>query len=489
MENKDVIEEKYEGSTVVEIISWFETWIANVSNFLWTYVLAILLILAGIFLTVRLRFFQFRFFGHALSQTIGQIFKKDKHEGTITPFQAFTSALASTAGATNIVGVPVAIALGGPGALFWMWMVALIGMATKYAEIMLGVKYREKNKKGTWVGGPQYYIKKALGWDKVAAAFAFFLMIEAIPSLMVQSNSITTQLEGAFGWSTQLTGILMCVLVALVVFGGIRRIAKVTDKMVPFMVITYLLGALVVIFAHIDQLPSVFGLIFTHAFTPISAAGGFAGAGIAQALRWGIARGLYSNEAGLGTAPITHAAAQTDHPSRQALWGIFSVFVDTIVICTISGISVLVTGAWTEVGADNASNMIGTAFGTVMGDTFGGSFIAIFLFFFVITTIGVLIFFGEKQAEYLFGLRASKFMRILYIAAIYVGGIGGLKFVWQFLDLLLAFVLLCNIIPLVFLHKEIRAMTDDYIERIYRKKEGKPSIQLFSDQSDKDIGQ
>ncbi|WP_349409397.1 sodium:alanine symporter family protein [Pseudalkalibacillus sp. SCS-8] len=472
----------------MDILAFIEEWVANISNFLWTYLLAALLIGAGIFFTVRLRFFQFRFFGHVLSQTVGQIFKKDKHEGTITPFQAFTSALASTAGATNIVGVPVAIALGGPGALFWMWIVALIGMSTKYSEIMLGVKYREKNKKGTWVGGPQYYIKKALGWDKVAFAFALFLMIEAIPSLMVQSNSITTQVEGAFGWPTEITGIIMAVLVALVVFGGIQRIAKVTDKMVPFMVLTYLSVALVVIFAHVEQIPSVFGLIFTHAFTPVSATGGFAGAGLAQALRWGIARGLYSNEAGLGTAPITHAAAQTDHPSRQGLWGIFSVFVDTIVICTISGLAVLVTGTWTEVKPDNASNMIGNAFGTILGDSLGGGFIAIFLFFFVITTVGVLIFFGEKQAEYLFGLKFSKIMRFVYIGAIYVGALGGLQFVWQFLDLLLAFVLVCNIIPLLFLHKEIRAMTDDYIERIYHNKKGKPSVQLFSDQ-EKDISQ
>ncbi|WP_257349879.1 alanine/glycine:cation symporter family protein [Pseudalkalibacillus decolorationis] len=462
-----------------------QEWIANTSNFLWTYVLAILLIAGGIFLTIRLGFFQFRFFGHVLAQTIGQVFKKGKHTGTITPFQAFTSALASTAGATNIVGVPVAIALGGPGALFWMWAVALIGMATKYSEIVLGVKYREKSKDGTWVGGPQYYIRKALGWDKVAAAFAFFLMIEIIPSLMVQSNSITTQVEGAFGWPTEITGIIMCVLVGLVIFGGIKRIANVTDKIVPFMVVTYVLGALVVIFANVGELPSVFALIFSSAFTPISAAGGFAGAGIAQAIRWGVARGLYSNEAGIGTGPITHAAAQTDHPSRQALWGIFSVFVDTIVICTVSGLAVLVTGSWTKVDAADASNMISIAFGSVMGETFGGMFVAVFLLFFVITTVGVLIFFGEKQTEYLFGLKASKFMRVVYIIAIYVGAIGGLQFVWQFLDLLLAFVVLCNIIPLVFLHKEIRAITQDYIERIYKERSGKPIIKLFSDQDQK----
>lgn len=457
--------------------------IAHISNFLWTYLLSILLVFTGLLYTIRLKFFQFRFFGHVLHNTIGQIFKKNKHKGTITPFQAFTSALASTAGATNIVGVPVAIALGGPGALFWMWLVALIGMATKYGEIVLGMKYREVNEKGIWVGGPQYYIKKALGWNKVAALFAFFLMLELIPSAMVQSNSITTQVESAFGWPVELTGIIMAVFIALIVFGGIKRIAKVTDKLVPFMVISYLLFGIILILANADQLPHVFALIFTHAFTPISAAGGFAGAGIAQALRWGLARGLYSNEAGIGTGPIAHAAAQTDHPSKQAFWGIFSVFVDTIVICTVSGLAVLVTGAWKMVEPSEASSMITVAFSSMYGEAFGSTFIAIFLFFFVFTTIGILVFYGEKQAEYLYGIKTALFMRYIYIISVYVGAIGGLKFVWQFLDLMLAFVVICNIIPMIFLSKEVKLITDDYVHRIYKGNGGKPKIKLFTSEA------
>ncbi|MFG6150545.1 alanine/glycine:cation symporter family protein [Halobacillus sp. B23F22_1] len=462
----------------------FENFIATISDFLWNYPLAIILIIGGIFLTIRLKFFQFRFFGHVLHQTIGQIFKKTKKTGTITPFQAFTSALASTAGATNIVGVPVAISLGGPGALFWMWVIALIGMATKYSEILLGLKYREKNEKNEWVGGPQYYIRKALGWHWVASAFAFFLMIELIPSTMVQSNSIATQTEGAFGWPVEITGLIMCAVIAIVVFGGIKRIGKVTDKMVPFMVIVYVSVCLYILIVNIDQIPNVFGLIFSHAFTPISATGGFAGAMVAEALRWGIARGLYSNEAGLGTAPIAHAAAKTDHPSRQALWGIFAVFVDTIIICSMSGLVVLVTGAWQDVGPDNASNMINVALATEFGDTFGGVFISVFLIFFVITTIGVLIFYGEKQAEYLFNLKAARLMRIVYIVAVFLGAIGGLQFVWQFLDLLLAFVLLANIIPLLFLHKEIASLTDDYVNRVYKKNTKDKKVKLFVEDGD-----
>ncbi|WP_028784443.1 alanine/glycine:cation symporter family protein [Thalassobacillus devorans] len=465
------------------LITLIETGVADISNFLWTYVLAIILIIGGLFLTVQLKFFQFRFFGHVLQRTIGQIFKKNKHEGTITPFQAFTSALASTAGATNIVGVPLAIAMGGPGALFWMWMVALIGMATRYSEILLGLKYRELNKEGVWVGGPQYYIKKGLGWNKIAALFAFFLMIEIIPSVMVQSNSIATQVEGAFGWPAWITGLIITALIGVIIFGGIKRIGKVTDKLVPFMVLSYLIVCFIVIFANIGSIPSVFGLIFANAFTPISAAGGFAGAGIAQAIRWGVARGLYSNEAGLGTGPVAHAAAQTDHPSKQALWGIFSVFVDTIVICTVTGLAVLTSGAWKEVGADQSSNMVNIAFADVFGEQFGGTFVAIFLLFFVLTTVGVIIFYGEKQAEYLFGLKASKGMRVLYVISIYLGAIGGLQFVWQFLDLLLAAAVLFNIFPVLFMYKDIRAITEDYVERIYRGKGGKPGVTLFSDQA------
>ncbi|MFD2923365.1 alanine/glycine:cation symporter family protein [Halobacillus naozhouensis] len=467
---------------MAEIWGFFEAAIANVSGFLWTYLLSIILIFGGIFLTIRLKFFQFRFFGHVLQQTVGQIFKKNKHTGTISPFQAFTSALASTAGATNIVGVPVAIALGGPGALFWMWFVALIGMATKYAEVMLGIKYREKNEDNVWVGGPQYYIKKALGWKWVSSAFAFLLMIELIPSVMVQSNSIATQTEGAFGWPVYLTGFAMCALIALVVFGGIKRIATVTDKVVPTMVLIYLGVGLYVIFVNIGQIPEVFGLIFTNAFTPISAVGGFAGAGIAEALRWGVARGLYSNEAGIGTAPIAHSAAQTDHPSKQGMWGIFSVFIDTIVICTVSGLVVLVTGAWKDVSAGNASNMINVAFATELGDVFGGAFVSIFLLFFIITTVGILVFYGEKQAEYLYGLKAAKVMRIIYIVSAFIGAIGGLQLIWQFLDITLAFVVLANIIPLIFLHKEIAAISDDYVNRVLKKKTTERKVKLFAEE-------
>lgn len=456
-----------------------EDLVAHISDFLMTYIVSTLLVITGITYTVRLNFFQFRFFPHVIKNTIGTIFDKNRKKGTITPFQAFASSLGTTAGATNIVGVAVAISLGGPGALFWMWMVSLIGMATKYAEIVLGLKYREQNKEGEWVGGAMYYIKKGIGWKPLASIFAFFLMLEIFASTMVQSNSIATQLNSAFNFNQMIIGVVLVVLIGVIVIGGIKRVGKVTDKVVPFMILAYMIATLAVIIWNIDQLPAVISLIFKHAFTPISATGGFAGASIAGALRWGIARGLYSNEAGMGTAPFAHSAAQTDHPSKQGIWGILSVFMDTIVICSLSGFAVLMTGAWQEVGPDKASSMVDIALSTIMGDFYGSLFIAIFLFLFVITTVTVMIFYGEKQVEYLFGLKAAKGSRFIYLIAIFIGAIGGLQFIWQFLDLLLAAVTLINLVPLLLLNKEVKEITQDYVDRIIKQAKGEPTVTLF----------
>ena len=436
--------------------------ITEFSAFIWGYPMMILLLGGGLFLTIRLGFFQIIFFPHALKHTIGKIFKKEKGNGTISPFQAFASALASTAGATNIVGVPVAIAFGGPGAIFWMWIVAIIGMSTKFSEIVLGIKYREEDKNGVYVGGPMYYIKKGLGWKFASSLFAFGLMIEIIPSVMVQTNSISTLSESSFGLPTWVTGVLLIILISIVVFGGIRRIGSVAEKIVPFMVLTYITGAIGVMVINIEEFPAVMNLIFVHAFQPISAAGGFAGAGFAAAVRWGLARGLYSNEAGMGTASIAHSAAHTPHPCRQGLWGIFSVFIDTIVLCTVTAFTVLLSGAWKDVKPSNAADMVSDAFSGLMGATWGPIFVSSLLLIFVISTIGVLVFYGEKQAEYLFGTPFSKVMRFVYIISIFVGAIGGLQFVWELVDITLALFVIPNVIAILFLSKEVKELTDDY---------------------------
>lgn len=445
----------------------FTAWITEVSNFIWGVPLMVILIGGGLFLTVRLGFFQFRYFPHIIGQTFGKIFSKSEGQGTLTPFQATTSALASTMGAANLVGVPVAIALGGPGAIFWMWLVALIGMGTKYAEVVLGMHYREKNKKGEYVGGPMYYIKKGLGWKKVASFLALALMIEIIASTMVQSNSIAQTMSGSFGLPPLVTGLIVAFIVVLVTYGGIKTIGKVTEKLIPFMVIIYLVSALVVLAVNIKEVPHAFGLIFQYAFQPLSAAGGFAGAGVAAAIRWGLARGLYSNEAGMGTAPIAHASAITSHPAKQGFWGVFEVIVDTLVVCTITALVILTSGVWQTVGPDDASTMVTEAFAPVYGSTLAGAIISVTLFLFVITTVVVIIFYGEKQAEFLFGTAFSKWMRFVYIVAIIIGAVGGLQLIWQFLDLLLAMVVIPNVIAVLFLSGKVKELTADYFKNHY----------------------
>ncbi len=451
----------------------FTNIIASISNFIWGMPLILLLIGGGLFLTIRLNFFQFRYFPHIVAQTFGKIFAKSDSPGTLTPFQATTAALASTMGAANIVGVPVAIALGGPGAIFWMWLVALIGIGTKYSEVVLGIHYREKNEKGEYVGGPMYYIKKGLGWKNVAYFFAFALMIEVVASTMVQANSIASTLDSSFGVTPLVSGIIVAVLVILVTYGGIKTIGKVSEKLIPLIVVLYLLSALIVLAVNIREVPAAFGLIFQHAFTPVSAAGGFAGAGVAAAIRWGLARGLYSNEAGMGTAPIAHSSAMNDHPAKQGFWGIFEVIVDTLIVCTLTALVVLTSGVWKDIQTDDASNMVAASFVPVFGDSLSGIIISSTLFLFVITTVVVIIFYGEKQAEFLFGTAFSRVMRFIYIAAIIVGALGGLQFIWQFLDLLLAAVVIPNVIAVLFLNGKVREITNDYFTNFYPKNKRK----------------
>lgn len=444
----------------------FEKTLENISGWIWGWPMILLLLGGGIFLTIKLGFFQFRYFPHMISQTLGKLFKKTNADGSITPFQATTAALASTIGAANIVGVPVAIAFGGPGAVFWMWVVAMIGMATKYAEVVLGVKYREKNAEGEWVGGPMHYIEKGLGWKPMAMFFAFFLMIEIGASSMVQSNSLSKNVEVAFNVPPVVTGLVICFLVALMTIGGVKRVGAVTAKFIPFMVVLYLGAALIILFANVTAIPQAFALIFSSAFAPAPATGGFIGAGVAMAIRWGLARGLYSNEAGMGTASIAHAAAQTDHPAKQGLWGMFEVTIDTLVVCTMTALIVLTSGVWQNVPADEANTMVVVALAEVIGSGLAGTFITVCLFFFVLSTIGVIVFYGEKQAEYLFGSFIAKIVRISYLVAIVVGAIGGLQFIWQFLDIMLALVVLPNIIALVLLSGEVKTITQDYITKL-----------------------
>lgn len=435
--------------------------VSAISNWLWGIPLLVLLGGGGLFLSIYLGFFQFRYLPFIIGQTFGKIFSKPEGEGTVSPFQAATAALASTVGASNIVGVPVAIAFGGPGAIFWMWVFALLGSASKFSEILLGIKYREKNAEGEFVGGPMYYLSKGLKSKFLGGFFAFFLMIEIVPSIATQSVSFI-QTAGTIGVPNMVSAAVMTVIVLIVVYGGIQRITKVTEKMVPFMAIFYLLGAMVIIAVNITELPGVIALIFKSAFTPLAATGGFAGSTIAGALRWGSARGTYSNEAGMGTAPMAHCAAVTDHPVRQAFWGIFEIIVDTLFICTMTAFVVLTTGLWENVPAAEAASIPARAFQTVFGNSLGGGIVTFCLMMFVLSTIIVLVFYGEKQAEFLFGTKFGKVMKFVNVAAIVLGAIGGIEFLYQFLDLLLAMVIIPNMIGLVLLRKDVKESLDDF---------------------------
>lgn len=432
-------------------------------DWLWLYPILIILVGGGITMSITLRFFQITKLPFILKETFGKIFKKGEGDGTITPFQAATSALASTIGAANIVGVPLAIATGGPGAIFWMWIIAIFGCALKYSEIILGIKYRVKNENGEYVGGPMYYLKNGAKMPILGSLFAFFLMVEIAPSIATQSASIVQTAE-TINIPPVISSIAVVFIVGLVVYGGIKRISKVTEKLVPFMAIAYFLIALIVVLFSFENIPATFSLIFKGAFNPTAAAGGFAGSVVSATIRTGAARGAYSNEAGMGTSTIAHSAAVTDYPARQALWGVFEVIVDTLCICTITALLVLTTGTWSGVGADKAAAMPSMAIQSVLGTKFGGGFLTICMLMFVLSTLIVIIFYGEKQAEYLFGLKTSKIVRVIYLCFIMIGALCKLDNIVVLLDSALACVIATNMIGVIKLRKEVKEESDKFFE-------------------------
>lgn len=440
----------------------FVDFIVKISDWIWGTPMLIILFGGGLLLTFSLGFFQFRYLGFIIKETFGTMFKKpEKGEGTVSPFQAATAALASTIGASNIVGVPVAIAFGGPGAVFWMWLTALIGSASKFSEIVLGIKYRQKNELGEFVGGPQYYLDKGLNMPWLGKFFAFFLMLEIIPSVATQTVSVV-QTAATLNIPNWVSGAAIAVLVGIVVYGGIKRIVQVSEKLVPIMAGLYILGALVITILNIGELPSVIILIFKSAFTPAAAVGGFTGAAISQAISRGVARGTYSNEAGMGTASIAHAAAITDHPVRQAFWGIFEIIVDTLIVCSVTAMIVLTTGLWKTIPASEAASIPARAFQQILGEGLGGWIVTLCITLFVISTIIVIVFYGEKQAEYLFGPKFAKVMKFVYLVAIFLGAYGGIEFLYSFLDILLAAIVVPNMIGLVLMRNQVKELKDEF---------------------------
>ena len=433
---------------------WLMKLNSQVNGVVWGPPMLILLVGAGVFLTLRTRFVQFAKFGTMCRETLGKIFRRGPAgEGDVTPFQAMTVAMGGTVGVGNIAGVATAIAAGGPGAVFWMLVSGVVGMATKFAEVVLGVHYRAREADGPMVGGPMMYITRGLGrrWKPLAMAFCLFAALAAFGiGNMTQANAVATGLFAEpFHIPKWVTGLGLLVAVGLVTLGGIKRIAKVAMFCVPFMCTLYMLGALAAIVIYFGKLPAVAALVFRHAFTPTAAVGGFAGAAVRQAIRFGIARGVFSNEAGLGSAPMAHATAMTDHPARQGLWGIFEVFFDTIVMCSATALVILLTGVW-QSGAKGA-DLTMAAFAVPFGKTLGNPLVALCMALTAYDTILAWCFYGETCSSYLFG--HGKIVRMVYRVAwlpfILLGALGRLEPIWDISDTLNGLMALPNLIALL----------------------------------------
>lgn len=441
---------------------------AYVNGIVWGPVMLALIMLVGIQFSVRTGFFQLFHFKLWISATAGKLFHKDKVKKTdkkssISPFQAVTTALAGAIGTGNIVGVATALTLGGAGAIFWMWAAAFFGMMTIFAENILGVKYRKKNQKGEWAGGPMYYIEYGLHQKWLAVLFSFTCIMASFGmGNMTQANSIAGAMRESFGIAEKNTGIILAVLVGMIIFGGIRRIASVTEKVVPFMALFYMAGALLVVFANAEHIPAVFKEIIKNAFDFRAAAGGAGGVVMASAIKYGIARGVFSNEAGLGSSPIVHAAADTVQPVEQGMWGIFQVFLDTIVMCTITALCILSSGAM-ETGKDGVA-LSTAAFTSVFG-SFGGVFVAVSILLFAFATIIGWSYYGERSIEYLGGGRAVPFYRAMYILAAAFGCVLDLRLVWSVSDTFNGMMAIPNLTALLLLSGEVARDTKEYIKQ------------------------
>jgi AGCS family alanine or glycine:cation symporter len=438
------------------------------------FAIPLVLLVVGGWLTVRTGFIQIRRFGTACKYVLKGVFKKNiEGEGTITPFQALSTALAATVGNGNIGGVATAILVGGPGAIFWMWLCAAVGMATKYAEAVLGVKYRVTTETGEMASGPMYYITQGLPWPRFSKVLAYmFCLFGAATAMlgtgnMAQSNTIArTFVEAAktnFNLDVPLwvPGVLITFLVGLVLIGGIRRIAAVTEKLVPTMVVVYLLTGLVYVFFNFTKIPGVFLLIIDNAFTPAAAAGGFIGAGVRQAIAAGISRGVLSNEAGLGSAPIAHGIAKVNHPVEQGVVGIFEVFVDTIVVCTMTAFIILSSGLWMEATYQGASgDLTSAALGTTV--PFAAIVVALSSFLFGFSTLIGWCYYGEKCFEFMFGAKMIVPYRIVFTILIMVGSVVSVPLVWALGTLLNGFMAFPNLIGLLFLAGVVRTLTLEF---------------------------
>lgn len=440
----------------------------KLSNIIWSeYLLIPILTVVSIYLTIGLRAIPWRKIFFAIKLLWAGRKEDSLAKGDITPFKALMTALSGTVGTGNIVGVATAIYFGGPGAIFWMWCIALLGMATKYTEAVLAVSYRKKDKLGNYVGGPMYYIRYGLGenWRWMASAFAFFAMFAAFGiGNMVQSNSVANEINNTLKIPVWIIGIVMSFLAGMVIIGGVKRISNVAGRLVPFMATIYMITALIIIFINIEKIPAAFELILNSAFNGTAASGGFAGATVWMALRWGIARGIFSNEAGLGSAPIAHAAAKTNNPVQQGMVAMLGTFIDTIVVCTMTAFVIILTDSW-------QAPLQGVAMSSMAFNKglfgYGGYVITFSLILFAFTTILGWCYYGERCAEYLFGINVITPYRIVWVLAIFVGSVIKLETVWTLADVLNGLMALPNLIALLMLSPIVFSKTKDYFNKKY----------------------
>ncbi len=435
-----------------------EALISTLSGWVWGPPMLTLLVGTGLYLTILLKGMQFRALPHAFRL----IFHKEHSQtGDISHFAALMTALAATVGIGNIVGVATAITLGGPGAVFWMWMTGLVGMATKYSEAVLAVKYREHGEHGMR-GGPMYYLAKGAGLPWLGTLFAVFTALAAFGiGNMTQANATAKIFETTFHVPVLVTGVVLMVLTALVILGGIRSIGRFTSYLVPFMIGGYVIASLVVLAMNVSEIPHALSLIFYHAFNPAAATGGFAGATIAAAMRYGIARGVFSNESGLGSAPIAAAAARTNDPVKQALVSMTQTFIDTLVVCTMTALVILTATSWTQ--GVGAGELTSASMAETLGDT-GAVIVAVSTALFAYSTLIGWNYYGEKAVEYLFGPRSIRIYRIFFVAAVIIGATTSLEFVWNFSDLMNGMMAIPNLIGLLLLSRIIKAETERYFK-------------------------
>lgn len=486
------------------MLEWITKINDAVNGVVWGWPALILLAFTGVLMTCLTKFFQISHIGHWMKMTVGAIFK-DKHvvghtkDKSISQFQSLCTALAATVGTGNIVGVAGAIMVGGPGAVFWMWLIAFFGMMTNYSENVLGIYYRRKNKNGEWSGGAMYYLRDGLGSKKgcrqigkiLAVLFSVFCFLASFGiGNMTQVNSISGNMKTVFGVPTWVTGLVILVLGGLVIVGGLKRIASVTEKIVPFMVLIYIVGSIVIFCTNISQAGAVFGAIFKGAFALKAAGGGIVGSGIRLAIEQGMKRGVFSNEAGLGSSVMVHSSSNVSEPVRQGMWGIFEVFADTIIVCTLTAFTVLSSGlinlesgealaAYKDVALSSA-NMVSTAF-SIHFNQIGAAFVAIAVMLFAFSTTLGWSHYGTKACEFLFGEKFTIVYRVIFVAAIFGGAVMSDNLAWDLADTFNGMMMIPNLIGVLVLSPLVFKITKNYVNRVLKGKDETPMLSAFPD--------